>query len=175
MIALLIAALGSIGLARPLEKRAEEFGIYAFGDKISGLQIYYSNGAALIGDPTQFKNSTDVLPVTFTVSGSDGNTFTAHSESKAKSLTDQALYISNDGSDKVGFSSSTERSSGKLTDIWWLYGRYVMTNVEGATFYAEPTSDGWYTLSWSSADQTGTDKVLVTLRTIAPSTNSVLA
>lgn len=110
-----------------------------------------------------------------TVSGSDGNTFTVHSESKAKSLTDQALYISNDGSDKVGFSSSTERSSGKLTDIWWLYGRYVMTNVEGATFYAEPTSDGWYTLSWSSADQTGTNKVLVTLRTIEPSTTSVLA
>lgn len=44
IIALLIAALGSVGLARPLEKRTEEFGIYAFGDKISGLQIYYSNG-----------------------------------------------------------------------------------------------------------------------------------
>lgn len=44
IFALLIAALGSVGLARPLEKRGEEFGIYAFGDKISGLQIYYSNG-----------------------------------------------------------------------------------------------------------------------------------
>jgi hypothetical protein len=50
-----------------------------------------------------------------------------------------------------------------------------MTNVEGATFYAEPTSNGWYTLSWSSADQSGTNKVLVTLRTIEPSTNTVLA
>lgn len=88
---LLIAALGSVGLARPLEKRGEEFGIYAFGDNISGLQIYYSNGklwdisnsetptppreiplsevylnlgAALLCDPTQPSNSTDMLPVT---------------------------------------------------------------------------------------------------------------
>lgn len=106
---------------------------------------------------------------------SSGNTFTAHSESKAKALSDEVLYISNDGTDKVGFASSTERSSTKLTNVWWLYGRYVMTNVEGATFYAEQTSNGWYALSWSSADQSGTKKTPVTLRTIEPSTNSVLA
>lgn len=154
----------------------------------------------MIGDPTQ-TNSTDILPVycmclpsilirlifawykhidsNFLVTVSDatsssGNTFTAHSENKAKALSDEVLYISNDGTDKVGFASSTEKSSGKLTNVWWLYGRYVMTNVDGGTFYAEQTSNGWYALSWSSADQSETGKTLVTLRTIEPSTNSVL-
>ena len=105
---------------------------------------------------------------------SNENTLTVQSQSKAKTLTNQVLYIANDG-DKVGFASSTERSSGKLTNIWWLYGRYLMTNVEGAAFYAEESSNGFYKMSWSSGDQSGTKKVPVTLRTIEPSTNSVLA
>lgn len=41
---LLITALVTLGLAQPLEKRAEQFNIYAFGDNISGLQVYYSEG-----------------------------------------------------------------------------------------------------------------------------------
>lgn len=84
--------------------------------------------------------------------------------------------MANSGAGEVGFTSSDD-TSGKLTDVWWTYGNYVMANVESAIFYAEPVSgsSGVYTLSWSNVDQSGTDKVLVTLRTIAPSTDSVLS
>ncbi|KAJ5103963.1 hypothetical protein N7532_004492 [Penicillium argentinense] len=157
-----------------------QFNIYAFGESISGLQVYYADGVASIGDPSQ-SNATDVLPVYFTASStsSDQYTWTAHSASEVQSaaVSDKVLYLANDGSDKVGFVSSSERSAtdSKLTNVWWLYGRYVMTKIDGATFYAEPTSNGWYKLTWSTADQSGTNKKLVTLRTIEPSTNSVLA
>jgi hypothetical protein len=79
------------------------------------------------------------------------------------------------GSGEVGFTSSD--STGKLTDVWWTYGHYVMVNVDTANFYAEPISGarGWYTLSWSNSDQAGSGQALVTLRTIEPSTGSVLA
>jgi hypothetical protein len=84
--------------------------------------------------------------------------------------------MASSGTGEVGFTSS-DNTSGKLTDVWWTYGNYVMVNMESATFYAEPVSgsSGVYTLSWSNVDQSGTNKVLVTLRTIAPSTDSVLS
>lgn len=117
--------------------------------------------------------------VTASSTSSDQYTWTAHSASEVQSaaVSDKVLYLANDGSDKVGFVSSSERSAtdSKLTNVWWLYGRYVMTKIDGATFYAEPTSNGWYKLTWSTADQSGMNKKLVTLRTIEPSTNSVLA
>lgn len=79
------------------------------------------------------------------------------------------------GSGEVGFTSPN--STGKLTDVWWTYGHYVMVKVDEANFYAEPISSakGWYTLSWSSSDHAGSGQTLVTLRTIEPSTGSVLA
>lgn len=79
------------------------------------------------------------------------------------------------GSGNVGFTSSD--SAGKLTDVWWNYGHYVMVKVEEANFYAKPVAGatGWYTLSWSNSGQEGSDQTLVTLRTIEPSTGSVLS
>jgi inosine/xanthosine triphosphate pyrophosphatase family protein len=82
--------------------------------------------------------------------------------------------MANAGSSEIGFAAPS--SARKLTNVWWTYGQYVMVTVDDANFYAQPIAGaaGWYTLSWSSSDQAGSDKTLVTLRTIEPSTNSVL-
>lgn len=79
------------------------------------------------------------------------------------------------GAGEVGFAASN--SAGKLTKVGWTYGQYVMVTLDEVNFYAESIADaaGWYTLSWSSSDQASSDKTLVTLRTIEPSTGSVLA
>lgn len=84
--------------------------------------------------------------------------------------------MANSDSSEVGFTISNNATD-KLTNIWWPYGQYVMTKVDGATFYAEPVPgvSGWYTLSWSNGtDDSDVGKALVTLRTIEASTQSVL-
>ncbi|KAJ6109283.1 hypothetical protein N7486_001517 [Penicillium sp. IBT 16267x] len=176
IIPLACAAFGLVS-AQPLEQRGIEYKIYAYGDNISGLQVYYSNGLwllgiAMIGDSTE----SDETPIYLTVSLSDAYTWVAHANSSSAAWTTKLLYMANSGTSEVGF-TLPDNTSGKLTDVWWTYGNYVMVNVESAVFYAEPVlgSSGMYTLSWSNVDQSGTDKVLVTLRTIAPSTDSVLS
>jgi hypothetical protein len=83
--------------------------------------------------------------------------------------------MGNDASKEVGFAAPAN-TTGKLVNEWWRYGQYVMTEVSGANFYAEAMSgvSGWYTLSWSATDEVADGKILLTLRTIAPSTDSVL-
>lgn len=52
-----------------------------------------------------------------------------------------------------------------------------MTTADGSAFYAEPVTgvSEWYALSWGNdTDEYETDKTLVILRTIEPSTKSAL-
>ncbi|KAJ5987351.1 hypothetical protein N7451_011716 [Penicillium sp. IBT 35674x] len=170
ILSLAFAAFGLVS-AHPLEQRGIEYKIYAYGANIGGLEVYYSDGVAMISESTE----SDETSIYLTTSDSDAYTWVAHPDSSA-AWTTKLLYMANSGTNEVGFTSS-DSTSGKLTDVWWTYGNYVMVNVESAIFYAEPVSgsSGVYTLSWSNVDQSGTEKVLVTLRTIAPSTASVLS
>jgi hypothetical protein len=108
-----------------------------------------------------------ILPVT--VSDSESYTWLAHPAGSGATWTTEMLYMADGDTSEVAFCPAAH--TGKLTNVWWTYGRYVMVNVAGANFYADPVSgaSGWYTLSWSTTDQTGAGKTLVTLRTIAPS------
>ncbi|KAJ5664269.1 hypothetical protein N7507_005000 [Penicillium longicatenatum] len=166
VLALVFTAFGRVS-AHPLEQRGGiEYKIYAYGDTIGGLQVYYLDGIAMISESTD-SNETPIY---------HAYTWVAHPDSSSAAWTTKLLYMASSGTGEVGFTSS-DNTSGKLTDVWWTYGNYVMVNMESATFYAEPVSgsSGVYTLSWNNVDQSGTNKVLVTLRTIAPSTDSVLS
>ncbi|OOQ91714.1 hypothetical protein PEBR_09232 [Penicillium brasilianum] len=153
---------------------AKQFRIYAFGANISGLQVFYADGIAKIGDPTQ-SNAAEVVPVYFTTSSTEEYTWLAHADSSNATWSTKALYLADGRPGEVGFTSSD--STGKLTDVWWHYGHYVMVKVDGANFYANPIAGatGWYTLSWTNSGQGGLDQTLVTLRTIEPSTGSLLS
>ena len=76
----------------------------------------------------------------------------------------------------VSFSgtSETERSN-KLSNVWSLYGNYVLVTLSGVNFYAKSTStDGLYSLLWSTSAEAMTDTIPLVLRTTEPATVSVL-
>ncbi|KAJ6135928.1 hypothetical protein N7512_001088 [Penicillium capsulatum] len=63
--------------------------------------------------------------------------------------------------------------SGILTDVWYLYGSFVLLNVPGAAFYAQPTGkEGLYNLMWSTSKMASLNSIPITIKTTAPVTGS---
>lgn len=61
--------------------------------------------------------------------------------------------------------------AGMLTDIWYLYGSFVLLNVPGAAFYAQPTGkEGLYNLMWSTSKMASLNSIPITIKTTAPAT-----
>lgn len=59
--------------------------------------------------------------------------------------------------------------SAPQTNVWTLYGKYVMCSQDNVNFYAQPTGqDGWYILLWSATADAALRNIPVTLRTIGP-------
>lgn len=67
--------------------------------------------------------------------------------------------------------ATPENEAGTLTDVWYLYGSFVLLNVPDAAFYAQPTgTEGLYNLMWSSTKMASLDCIPVTVKTTAPAT-----
>lgn len=117
-------------------------------------------------------------------SDSSSSTWTAHPETtdttsvaSSAPFTSNLIYLTQGATaNPVSFTGTSENArSGKLTDVWSLYGNYVLVSVSGANFYAKSTgTDGLYSLLWSSSAEAMTDTISLTLRTIEPATQSVL-
>jgi hypothetical protein len=55
------------------------------------------------------------------------------------------------------------------TNVWTLYGKYVMCSQDNVNFYAQPTGqDGWYNLLWSATADAALTNIPVTLRPSVP-------
>ncbi|CAI7603610.1 unnamed protein product [Penicillium glandicola] len=66
-------------------------------------------------------------------------------------------------------SGNTNSMSTPQTNVWTLYGKYVMCSQAKVSFYAQPTGqDGWYLLLWSATTDAALNNIPVTLRTIGP-------
>ncbi|KAJ5476196.1 hypothetical protein N7475_001925 [Penicillium sp. IBT 31633x] len=157
----ILLTLGLVCSAHPLEKRqsTDSFKIYAYGKDISGLPLFYKNVTASTDSP---------------------NTWTAHPSSTGNArvaMSSNTLYLrQGEDSNSVGFTGSSDSArSNTLSDVWSLYGNYVLVTVSGANFYAKPTgTDGLYSLLWSTSAEEMADAVPLVLRTTAPATLSVL-
>lgn len=140
------------------------------------------------GEATKTHRSTaNHIHIHVIVTASTGNTFVAHPSDGISSAEDfttlstdsnmLCLDRGNTASNPVGFTGTSRDKSNitRLSNVWSMYGSYVLVTVTGANFYARPTgTDGLYSLLWSSSAEAMTDTIPLVLRTVEPATVSVL-
>ncbi|RYP66627.1 hypothetical protein DL771_007696 [Monosporascus sp. 5C6A] len=169
--------LGAAVNAATIPSRADpeqSFGLYAYGEGIGGLPVFYNEGMAFVTDFTT-ANTTDMVPVSFTFSDT---TFTA-----------QPNTTSNNSSSSPGFDVAVlsipaddapyrqvhflvnDTSDGKITSGFGFFGAMVfLQGSDGSLqtqFYAESTdTEGIWALAWDDADAEGA--VPVTIKDTPP-------
>ncbi|KAL4923142.1 uncharacterized protein BDV17DRAFT_277928 [Aspergillus undulatus] len=171
--------------AHPLEERqgpaiADAFNIYAYGEGISGLPIFYADGAAQLGDPS-LSTAEVVQDVYFTVSETSPNTWIAHPNRTVSGFAEapfESVVFTLPPADASGENVSFEAPSSSLLSTneataFDVYGNYVLlSGGRTGNFYAVSTdTQGVWGLVWSAESS---QDVAVTLRTIAPATEAVL-
>ncbi|KAL2851376.1 hypothetical protein BJX68DRAFT_266288 [Aspergillus pseudodeflectus] len=165
--------------AHPLDRRQapaieNAFNLYAYGDSISGLSVYYADGKAEIGDWTR-STAKVAYPVYFTTSSSSSETWIAHANTTGlgdASYADTVLSLPSLDSSDGTVQFKPKGGSASSANVFTVYGNYVLIKAEDANFYAVPTrTEGVYSLTWSAV---GSDQIAVILRTIAPATDTLL-
>ncbi|CEL09730.1 hypothetical protein ASPCAL12861 [Aspergillus calidoustus] len=181
--------------AHPLDRRQapaieNAFNLYAYGDSISGLSVYYADGKGVpqllptnsekrtgkaeVGDWTR-STAKVAYPVYFTTSSSSSETWIAHANTTGlgdASYADTVLSLPSLDSFDGTVQFKPKASSASSANVFAVYGNYVLIEAEDANFYAVPTrTEGVYSLTWSAV---GSDQIAVILRTIAPATDTLL-
>ncbi|KAL4808127.1 hypothetical protein BDV18DRAFT_134300 [Aspergillus unguis] len=171
--------------ASPLNARqgpavASEFRLYAYGEGLGGLRVFYADGQAQIGDIAR-STAKEKSEVYFTVSKTNANSWIAHTSSSGTdaefttaSANSTILSLPTDGgSDQnVVFRPNTATfAASQEAKVFTTYGEYVLIDWETANFFAEATDvEGVYSLLWNNA---GSNNIPVALRTRAPSTEAI--
>jgi len=150
----------------------ERFGLFAYGEGVGGLPVFYNEGLAFITD-FRAANTTDMVPVLFTL---NDTTLTAQPNPDAPT--------SNNSSSFPGFESAVfgipaegassrqisflgnETSKGEITSGFGFFGQIVfLEDSDGSLqtrFYAEPTdTEGIWALAWNDTDAEGAIPVTV--------------
>ncbi|KAJ5958534.1 uncharacterized protein N7479_005684 [Penicillium vulpinum] len=179
ILAVIVAIFAVISSAHPMEKRQDDgsWSLYAYGHNIDGLPIFYADGQAQIGDMS-LSNATNKFAFSLTF-GDNQRTWVAHFDNTTTpaSNTTNLLGLSDTGSmacpvvftPSVQASNNSSSLSTPQTDVWTLYGKYVVCSQAKVNFYAQPTGqDGWYILLWSATADAALKNIPVTLRTIGP-------
>ncbi|KAJ5955042.1 hypothetical protein N7501_009321 [Penicillium viridicatum] len=189
-----VVATFAVSSAHPMEKRQANgpWSLYAYGSNIDGLPMFYADGQAQIGN-LAMSNATTKFPVSLTF-GNNQNTWVAHPDTR-NTTTESAIFTTADvasstnllGLSDTGsmacpviFTSPSGQANNNTvamntsvstpqTNVWTLYGKYVMCSQDNVNFYAQPTGqDGWYILLWSATADAALRNIPVTLRTIGP-------
>ncbi|KAJ5802350.1 uncharacterized protein N7503_004800 [Penicillium pulvis] len=172
-----LLALSSFAAAAGVESRSsssESYSLYAYGDGVGGLPLYYSEGNAVVG-----KNApANATEVTFSPSSSGGSMVgnPANSTSTKSSFSDQELFVpsSDSTSTQVGFTSNSTATDDEVTNKFVWYGHFLLVEEESgeytSLFYVKKTSnEDVYSLQWNVTDEDDGEFISVSMRSIAPS------
>ncbi|KAJ5674191.1 hypothetical protein N7462_009630 [Penicillium macrosclerotiorum] len=175
LLCLLASASGFVPRSAP--DVDESFGLYAYGDTIGGLQIFYADvGKAFAGDPSN-STSSNAVPIVFERSSdSSSSEWIANPNGTAKASagwSNEMLYIpsSSSSSHQMGFTAKA--LSNETTTGFIFYGQWVMVESDSgdisSSFYVQKAGEeqGVYSLLWDASDD---DTALpISLRSAAPS------
>ncbi|RYP68373.1 hypothetical protein DL769_005527 [Monosporascus sp. CRB-8-3] len=169
--------LGAVVNAATIHSRADpgqSFGLFAYGEGIGGLPVFYNEGLAFITD-FRTTNTTDMVPVLFTFSDTTltAQPNTTSTNSSSSPVFESAVFgipADSASSRQVSFLRN-ETSNGETTSGFGFFGTIVF--LEGSDgslqtlFYAEPTdTEGIWSLAWDDADTEGA--VPVTVKNSSP-------
>ncbi|KAF4765683.1 hypothetical protein HAV15_003369 [Penicillium sp. str.  len=180
--------LGASAYAPAVARRApstgEQFGLYAYGEAVGGLSLFYADGQAHIGDPANSTASEvssvycyhDYTLIRDILVESSDSTWVGNpngTTSGNDSWSDQMLYIpdSSSSSHQMGFTS--KNMSNVTTTGFIFYGNWVMVKSDSgeisSSFYVRENSkgEGIYSLLWNVSDEA--TAIPVSLRSTKPS------
>ncbi|KAJ5413086.1 hypothetical protein N7465_005391 [Penicillium sp. CMV-2018d] len=176
LVSCTMLCLGASAYAPTVARRApgtgEQFGLYAYGESVGGLSLFYADGQAQIGDPANSAAS-EVSSVYFESSDSTWVGNPNGTTSGNSSWSDQMLYIpsSSSSSHQMGFTS--KNMSNVTTTGFIFYGNWMMVESDSgeisSSFYVRENSqgEGIYSLLWNVSDET--TAIPVSLRSVKPS------
>ncbi|KAJ6092440.1 hypothetical protein N7467_004409 [Penicillium canescens] len=184
-LGLCFLALGSTVSAGVVDKRSSQtYSLYAYGEIIGGLPLYYADGNAVIANKTP-DNATNVGQVAFTPGSSGpllGNPTNSTGSDSGNStstppFSNQQMFVPSADSTnhQVGFTGNA--SSGEVTSKFVWYGHFLLVETDDgeytSLFYAKKhnSQEGAYSLQWNITDDDDedTEYYSVSMRSIAPS------
>ncbi|KAI9925616.1 hypothetical protein ASPWEDRAFT_29051 [Aspergillus wentii DTO 134E9] len=153
---------------------SQSFGLYAYGDNVGGLPMYYADGNAVVA-PNPPSNASTAVRVSFT-KGDDGlvgNPNATTNSTGSKDFSDQMLFVPGPSSDDHQMGFTANGSTNMVTNKFVWYGNFLLVEDESGEYtslFSVPSTagdGGSYSLLWNATDDD--DVVPVTLRSIAPS------
>ncbi|KAF9883708.1 hypothetical protein FE257_003046 [Aspergillus nanangensis] len=156
------------------------FQLYAYGEGIGGLPVFYADGNAQIGNQS-LSNSTEVVSIYCTIDLDSPKVWralpnmTESPDARFESMIFNLPTLSGSSGGNVGFADPDDLARLDTKPLT-LYGNFVLIDSTNANFFGSRAgADGVYNLGWNAAEQADDHRVSLTLRTVPPSTDSVLA
>ncbi|PLB54038.1 hypothetical protein P170DRAFT_397042 [Aspergillus steynii IBT 23096] len=165
----------SLCLTNSVLAASASFGLYAYGDNIGGLQMYYADGNAVVSKqaPTSANSSAPVI-FTHDKDGLIGNPNSTDSANKPD-FSNASLFVPGSSAEdhQVGFTD--DPGTNQVTNKFVWYGNFLMVEDDSGEYTSlftvkkssSSTNDGEYSLQWNVTDDE--EVIAISMRSIAPS------
>jgi len=108
-------------------------------------------------------NNTQSSQLAFAATGTTSSTTNLLCLKKGNTVTNPVAFT---GMDAI---TSLSSDSGTITDVWSLYGAYVLLSQPNGNFYAKSTGqNGWWQLMWSTSQRAASEATPLALKTNPP-------
>ncbi|KAJ5919190.1 hypothetical protein N7466_010133 [Penicillium verhagenii] len=158
-VCFLIATLGLACQAAPVTERQADgssFGLYAYGENITGLPVFYADVTANATDSyTWIAHVNNTLPtITTRTLDTNAQNFGPVANSSTTLLLCLGQTNSTSPTNPVTFVNSDE-SAGKIVDTFTTYAYNVLLKQADTGFFGKSNGDGTYSLLWSTVRDNG--------------------